>query len=78
MDLFIPHLPTTINELVHLIGEVETFESKRRVDNTLNIVIEQTGKQVGVVTMHFASTADLKLQDFTFCADHYRATAPVM
>lgn len=48
VDYFLPHLPTTISELVRLIGEAETFESKRRVDNTLNVVIEQTGQQVGI------------------------------
>jgi hypothetical protein len=47
MDLFLPHLATTISELVRLIAEAETFESKRRVDNTLNVVIERTGQQVG-------------------------------
>lgn len=70
MDLFIPHLPTTINELVRLIGEVETFESKRRVDNTLNIVIEQTGKQVGPIMLPL-SIPNLKREGFAFCADHH-------
>lgn len=48
VDHFLPHLPTTISELVRLIAEAETFESKRRVDNTLNVVIELTGTQVSV------------------------------
>ncbi|KXN86407.1 Importin-11 [Leucoagaricus sp. SymC.cos] len=46
ISYFLPHLATTISELVNLIGETETFESKRRVDNTLNVVIERTGEQV--------------------------------
>ncbi|KAF9451646.1 ARM repeat-containing protein [Macrolepiota fuliginosa MF-IS2] len=46
VDYFLPHLPATISELVRLIGEAETFESKRRVDNALNVVIEQTGSQI--------------------------------
>lgn len=46
VDYFLPHLATTAGQLVRLIGEAETFESKRRVDDTLNVVIEQTGPQI--------------------------------
>jgi hypothetical protein len=47
VEFFLPHLQATISQLVHLIGEAESFESKRKVENALNIVIEQTGQQVG-------------------------------
>ncbi|EKM80164.1 hypothetical protein AGABI1DRAFT_120195 [Agaricus bisporus var. burnettii JB137-S8] len=46
VEYFLPHLPATISQLVHLIGEAESFESKRKIDNALNIVIEQTGQQI--------------------------------
>lgn len=49
VEYFLPHLPATISQLVHLIGEAESFESKRKIDNALNIVIEQTGQQVGAL-----------------------------
>ncbi|KAJ3573347.1 hypothetical protein NP233_g2485 [Leucocoprinus birnbaumii] len=46
IDYFLPYLASTTSQLVRLIGEAETFESKRRVDDTLNVVIEQTGQQI--------------------------------
>ncbi|TFK43406.1 armadillo-type protein [Crucibulum laeve] len=45
-DVFTPFLPATVSELVRLIGEAETMESKRRVDTTLNTVIEQAGTRI--------------------------------
>ncbi|KAF8351332.1 armadillo-type protein [Amanita rubescens] len=41
-----PFLPTTVSELVNLMGEADTMESKRRIDNTLNSIIEQSGHRV--------------------------------
>ncbi|KAK2466318.1 hypothetical protein APHAL10511_001960 [Amanita phalloides] len=41
-----PFLPTIVSELVSLMGEADTMESKRRIDNTLNSVIEQSGDKI--------------------------------
>jgi hypothetical protein len=48
IECFTPYLPTAVSELVRLIGEAETFESKRRIDHSLNVVIEQAGARVTV------------------------------
>jgi hypothetical protein len=40
-DVFIPFLPVVVRELLQLIGETDTLESKRRIAQTLNTVIEQ-------------------------------------
>lgn len=34
---------TTVTNLIGLIGEADALESKRKVDQTLNTVIEQSG-----------------------------------
>ncbi|KAG6821587.1 hypothetical protein H0H93_000096 [Arthromyces matolae] len=51
---FRPYLPSVVSELIAMMGEADTFESKRRIDNTLNVVIEQVGELivpfVGVIT----------------------------
>ncbi|KAM6495766.1 Armadillo-type fold [Amanita muscaria] len=41
-----PFLATTVSELVKLMGEADTMQSKRRIDNTLNSVIEQVGTKI--------------------------------
>ncbi|KAF8746019.1 hypothetical protein AX14_004306 [Amanita brunnescens Koide BX004] len=41
-----PFLPTIVSELVKLMGEADTMESKRRIDNTLNSIIEQSGDRI--------------------------------
>ncbi|KAF8623412.1 hypothetical protein AX15_006355 [Amanita polypyramis BW_CC] len=41
-----PFLPSAVSELVKLMGEADTMESKRRIDNTLNAVIEQSGNKI--------------------------------
>ncbi|KAG6911227.1 hypothetical protein DXG01_003094 [Tephrocybe rancida] len=43
---FEPYLPTVVSELIGMMGEADTFESKRRIDHTLNVVIEQVGQLV--------------------------------
>ncbi|KAG6854858.1 hypothetical protein C0991_012048 [Blastosporella zonata] len=43
---FEPHLPMVVSELIGMMGEADTFESKRRIDHTLNVVIEQVGQLV--------------------------------
>lgn len=43
---FEPFLPTAVSELINLMGEADSFESKRRIDNTLNVVIEQVKEMV--------------------------------
>ncbi|KAJ7068412.1 armadillo-type protein [Mycena amicta] len=46
IGVFAPFLPDAVAELVKLLGEVDTFETKRRVDYTLNVVIEQAGERI--------------------------------
>ncbi|KAG5648935.1 hypothetical protein DXG03_000284 [Asterophora parasitica] len=38
---FQPYLPTAVSELIRMMGEADTFESKRRIDYSLNVVIKQ-------------------------------------
>lgn len=45
-DIFAPFLGDTVTELVRLVDEADTSESKRRVANTLNAVLEQTKDMV--------------------------------
>ena len=44
----------TVSELVKLMGEADTMESKRRIDNTLNSIIEQSGDRVRTSFWPFA------------------------
>nr|GAT59975.1 predicted protein [Mycena chlorophos] len=46
VEVFTPYLPDIVSELVKLLGEADTFETKRRVDYTLNVVIEQAGERI--------------------------------
>ncbi|KAG6903497.1 hypothetical protein C0995_005520 [Termitomyces sp. Mi166 len=43
---FESYLPTVVSELIIMMGEADTFESKRRIDHTLNVVIEQVGQLI--------------------------------
>ncbi|KAF8639750.1 hypothetical protein AX17_001012 [Amanita inopinata Kibby_2008] len=45
-EVFEPFLPTTVSELVRLMGEADTMESKGRINHTLNTVIEQSGIRI--------------------------------
>lgn len=45
-DGFAPFLPQAVAQLMSLIGEANTFDSKRKVDDALNVVIDRAGKQV--------------------------------
>ncbi|KAG5650759.1 hypothetical protein H0H81_011150 [Sphagnurus paluster] len=40
-SFFEPYLPIAVAELIEMMGEADTFESKRRIDHSLNVVIEQ-------------------------------------
>ncbi|KAF8826887.1 hypothetical protein HHX47_DHR5000875 [Lentinula edodes] len=44
-DGFAPFLPQAVAQLMSLIGEANTFDSKRKVDDALNVVIDRAGKQ---------------------------------
>ncbi|KAJ7129521.1 armadillo-type protein [Mycena epipterygia] len=46
INVFAPYLPRAVAELVKLLGEADTLEIKRRVDYTLNAVIEQSGERI--------------------------------
>ncbi|KAJ7638980.1 armadillo-type protein [Roridomyces roridus] len=46
INVFAPHLPRTVPQLMKLLAEAETLEIKRRVDYTLNVVIEQSGERI--------------------------------
>jgi len=41
-NIFAPFLPNAITELISLMSEADTLESKRRVDQSLNTVIVQS------------------------------------
>ncbi|KAJ7781094.1 armadillo-type protein [Mycena metata] len=43
---FAPYLEDAVTELVKLLGEADTLEIKRRIDYTLNTVIEQSGERI--------------------------------
>ncbi|PCH41237.1 ARM repeat-containing protein [Wolfiporia cocos MD-104 SS10] len=45
-DVFAPYMPGVVNELVRLMAEAETLESKRRIALSLNTVIEQSGTRI--------------------------------
>ncbi|RDB22808.1 Importin-11 [Hypsizygus marmoreus] len=45
-SFFEPYLPTAVAELITLMGEADTFESKRRIDHSLNILIEQVKEMI--------------------------------
>lgn len=46
LSVFLPHLPAAVAQLLQLTAEADTFETKRRVMKTLNIVIERAELQV--------------------------------
>lgn len=46
INAFQQYLSVAVIELVKLIGETDTLENKRRVDSTLNTLIEQAGERV--------------------------------
>jgi hypothetical protein len=45
-ECFAPFLPIAVTEMIRLLGEADTFESKHRIDHSLNVLIEQAGEQV--------------------------------
>ena len=52
-------------------AEVDSFESKRRIDHTLNVVIEQAGEKVAdhfLLLRHSSSDCDI---DITFRYDYH-------
>ncbi|KAJ3710388.1 ran binding protein 11 [Lentinula raphanica] len=44
--IFEPFLPQAVAQLMSLIGEANTYQSKRKVDDALNVVIDRAGKQI--------------------------------
>ncbi|KAG7449051.1 ARM repeat-containing protein [Guyanagaster necrorhizus] len=46
VNVFAPYIPTTITELVKLMGEADTLTGKTRIGNTLNVVIDQAGSRI--------------------------------
>ena len=40
-NVFAPYLSSTVTELIKLIGEADTLESKRRIASSLVVVIER-------------------------------------
>ncbi|KAF9076797.1 ran binding protein 11 [Rhodocollybia butyracea] len=45
-DAFAPFLPQAVTQLMDLIGTANTFDSKRKVDDALNVVIDRVGSQI--------------------------------
>ncbi|KAI0081841.1 ARM repeat-containing protein [Panus rudis PR-1116 ss-1] len=46
VNVFAPYLPNVVNEYVRLITEVDTMETKRRIINCLNCVIERAESHI--------------------------------
>jgi len=67
-EYFAPFLPIAVSEMIRLLGEADTFESKRRIDHGLNVLIERTGEQVALhifLTYHYLlSTSDCSLHGY--------------
>lgn len=61
---------TTIPQFLQIMTEAETFESKRKVDESLNTVIEQSGSLVCRLS-HHVSCPYLRFVDTTFYFRHY-------
>jgi hypothetical protein len=47
-DIFAPFLPAAVTELVRILGEVEALESKRRVTDSLQAIIERADYKVRI------------------------------
>lgn len=47
-DVFAPFLPSAVTELVRILGEVEALESKRRVAESLNGIIQTADSRVHI------------------------------
>lgn len=45
-EVFLPHLSIAISQLIQLSAEADTLETKRRVTQSLNVIIERMGAQV--------------------------------
>ncbi|KAI5123421.1 hypothetical protein M0805_006126 [Coniferiporia weirii] len=45
-DVFAPHLPTAISQLIELSAEADTLEAKGRVTQSLNVIIERMGLRI--------------------------------
>ena len=52
LNVFLPVLPAAVTELLRLISEADTVESKRRILGTLNVVIERAGQHVSGPMLH--------------------------
>ena len=46
ITVFEPFLPTVVTELMRLLSETDTFETKARILNALNTVITRAGARV--------------------------------
>lgn len=53
-------------------GEADTFESKRRIDHSLNVVIEQAGSRVLNLYLCPSYISLMKFLDRTFHRCHHR------
>lgn len=52
-------------------GEADTFESKRRIDHSLNVVIEQAGSRVLILNPCPSYIPLMKFLDRTFHRCHH-------
>jgi hypothetical protein len=62
-ETFAPFLSTTIPELIQLMAEADSLESKRKVDESLNKVIERSGTFVGF-------RHHIRIIQFLMCTGH--------
>ncbi|GAA6061030.1 hypothetical protein JCM10212_004604 [Sporobolomyces blumeae] len=54
-DAFLPFLRPAVEELVHLMGEVELSDSLKRLNETLGIIIDRVGEQIEPYAAQLAS-----------------------
>ncbi|KAJ6598916.1 armadillo-type protein [Mycena vulgaris] len=70
INVFARHLPKAVSELMGLLGKSDTLEIKRRVDYTLNVVIEQAGERISdfinIITGPLPALWDAAGEDWLF------------
>ena len=59
-----PFLSTAVSELLKLLGEADTFESKHRIDQSLNVLIERAEERVPAFNFPLLLTYHVTLRLF--------------
>lgn len=50
-DVFLPHMPSAIAQLIELTAEADAIETKRKLTDTLNVIVDRMGQKVSVFVM---------------------------